>query len=282
MPILDNTSLLKATFIKGKDASTGKFIIDPLLPGYGMTVGHALRRVLLSSLGGAAITSVKIAGVTHEFSTITGVKEDVVEIILNLKSLRLSLLNDEPAILKLEKKGPGVVSAKDFQKNSSVKIIDENHHIATLDKSGKLSFEAVVKKGMGYEPVERRTEEKMELGSISVDSVFTPIKRIHYNVENTRVGGMTNYDKLTLEITTDGTVTPQEAFEKANQILIDHFSFILEQIQLPAKKNKAQAKLTEIEKKPAKKETVAKAAKKTVTKAKEKAPKKATAKKAKK
>lgn len=247
MSILSNTELLKVSYKQGKELFAGQFVLEPLLPGYGLTIGHALRRVLLSSLGGAAITSVRIDGVTHEFSTLPGLKEDIVEIILNLKSLRLRLEGDEPATLRLEKKGPGEVKAKDFQKNAVVKIVDENHHIATLDKNGKLVMEVSIKKGHGYEPVENRTEEKLPLGTIAIDSIFTPIKKIHYEVENTRVGGMTNYDKLTLEITTDGSITPTEAFSCANQILIEHFNLISERSVKKSAEPKidAQMKLTE-------------------------------------
>jgi DNA-directed RNA polymerase subunit alpha len=239
MPILTDTELLKVNYLKGKDAFEGSFVIEPLMPGYGLTIGHALRRVLLSSLSGAAIHSVRIDGVTHEFSTLPGVKEDVIEIIMNLKNIDFKLDGDEPVTLKLEKKGAGVVRAKDFQKNSSIVVINTEAEIATLDSKGKISMEVVIKKGQGYEPVERRKEEKMPLGTIAVDSVFTPIKKIHYNVENTRVGGMTNYDRVTLNITTDGSITPEDAFNTANQILIEHFNLISERMNNSVKKEKS-------------------------------------------
>ena len=226
MSILSDTDLIKVNYKKGKDENVATIIIEPLMPGYGLTLGHALRRILLSSLSGAAITSVKINDVSHEFSTIKGVKEDVVDIILNLKNIRFKMHSDEPVTIKLSKKGPGQVKAGDFDKNSSIEIINKDQLIANLDKSGKIICEAIVKKGTGYEPVEKRKDEKLPHGTIAVDSIFTPVKKIHYNVENTRVGGMTNYDKIILDITTDGSITPEKAFYTANKILIEHFEKI--------------------------------------------------------
>ena len=247
MAILQDTELLKISYLKGKDPFVGKFILEPFLPGFGLTIGHALRRVLLSSLEGAAISSVKIDGVTHEFSTLKGVKEDVIEIILNLKSTRFKMFDNDPVTIKLSKKGPGVIKAKDFNKNSAIEIIDPEQHIATLDKSGKLSLEAIIKKGRGYEPVEKRKDEKLALGTIAVDSIYTPVKKIHYDVENTRVGGMTNYDKVILDITTDGSILPEDAMKTANKILIEHFNLIAEKLTSNDKKidNKTQPELTE-------------------------------------
>lgn len=245
MAILPDTELLKITQSPSKEPTVGKFVLEPLLPGYGVTIGHALRRVLLSSLTGAAITEVRIEGATHEFSTLFGMKEDIVELILNLKGVRLKLESEEPATIKLEKKGPGEVKAKDFAKNALVEIINPDHHLASLDKKGKLAIEATIKKGHGYEPVENR-QEKMPLGTIAIDAIFTPIKKIHYEVENTRVGRMTNYDKLTLEITTDGTIFPEEAFRTTNQILINHFDLIVKNMTQKKKvKTEKQLKLTE-------------------------------------
>lgn len=244
MSILQDTDLLKIDYTKkDKEKFSGKFTLEPLSPGFGLTIGHALRRVLLSSLPGAAINTVKIEGATHEFSTIPGVKEDVVDLILNLKSIRLKLDDEENAVIKLEKKGPGIVTAGDFQKNSSVTIIDKDHYIATLGKNAKLSIEATVKKGRGYEPIEKRKDEKMPLGTIAVDSIYTPVKKINYDVENTRVGGMTNYDKVILDITTDGTITPEEAFKTANQILLEHFNLIDEKVKTEKKESKNQKQL---------------------------------------
>lgn len=224
--ILPETELVKIKSEK-KDKFQATFVFEPLAPGYGLTIGHALRRVLLSSLTGSAITNVKIEDASHEFSTLPGVKDDVIEIILNLKSLRLRLSGADKAILKLNKKGPGEVTAGDFQKNSEIEIIDPKHHIADLDKKGKLNIEATVEKGRGYIPTEARTDEKNPLGTIAVDAIYTPIKKIHYEVENTRVGDRTDFDKLTLDITSDGTITPEDALKQATEIVMDYFSSIM-------------------------------------------------------
>lgn len=223
--ILPETNLLQVKTME-KIGSTGTFIVEPLSPGYGVTVANAMRRVLLSSLEGAAITSVKIEGATHEFTTVPGVKEDVVEIILNLKTLRFKMHQDEPAVLKLDVKGPKSVTADDFASNSACEIVNGDVFLATLNKTSKLSMEITVEKGRGYVPVERRADEKMPLGTIAVDSIFTPVKKVHYEVENTRVGGMTNFDKITFEIATDGSIDPEVALSKASGILVEHFSII--------------------------------------------------------
>lgn len=258
--VLPETDLMKIKKEPSKDQFKATFVFEPLAPGYGLTLGHSLRRVLLSSLSGAAICNVKIEGVTHEFSTLEHTKEDVIEIILNLKSLRVKLIGEEPVVLKLSKKGPGTVTAKDFNKNSQVEIIDPDHHIATLDKKGNLNIEVTIKKGRGYEPVEARKDEKLSLGTIAVDSIFTPIKRIHYNVANTRVGDRTDFDKLTLNITTDGSIEPEAALKSACQILLDHFSIVFntEFQSAITKKTKTVAKKVV----PAAKKTTAKKSKK--------------------
>lgn len=203
-----------------------QFVIEPLSPGYGVTIGNALRRVLLSSLEGSAITSVKIDGATHEFATLPGMTEDVVTLILNLKALRLQLQGSDPVTLELQAKGPGPVTAAAFKKNARVMIPDPSHYLATLDKGGKLTLEVTVERGRGYLPVEQRKNEQRPLGSIAVDAVFTPIKKVHYEVENTRVGGMTNFDKVILDLTTDETIEPRAAFAQAAVILNDHFSIL--------------------------------------------------------
>jgi DNA-directed RNA polymerase subunit alpha len=209
-----------------RDGFYAQFEIEPLAPGYGVTLANSLRRVLLASLPGAAATSVRIDGVTHEFSTINGVTEDVVEIILNLKSLRLRLMIDEPVTLVLDKKGPGKVTAADFKKNADIEIMNPDLVIATLDQKGRLSMEVTCEKGRGYVTIEMRRDEKLPLGTIMMDSIFTPIKKVHYDVTHTRVGRMTNFDKIVLDITTDGTVDPYEALQQSSQILIDHFSIM--------------------------------------------------------
>ena len=207
-------------------ANRGIFEIGPLSPGYGVTLGNSLRRVLLSSLEGAAITSVKIEGATHQFSTLPKVTEDVVEIILNLKTLRFISKSEDPVTLKLNAKGPKNVTAQDFTENSNCQIVNTEAHLATIGKGGSINMEIIVVKGRGYVPVEKRKDEKLPIGTISVDSIFTPVKKVHYEVENTRVGGMTNFDKLTMEITTDGSLDPDEALQTAAKILLEHFSLI--------------------------------------------------------
>lgn len=217
----------RVTITERKDSDrVSTFIIEPLSPGYGMTVGHSLRRVLLTSLEGAAVSFVKIEGVDHEFTTLKDMQEDIVELILNLKSLRVRSDSDEPVTLSLSKKGPGIVTAADFAPNAVVSIADPDHHLATLAKDGKLAMEITIEKGRGYVPVERKSRDSHAIGTIAIDSVFTPIKRVHYEVEHTRVGGKTDFDKLILELTTDGTVSPAEAMNHASKILVEHFSLV--------------------------------------------------------
>jgi len=257
--ILPETSLLQIKTME-KLGETGTFVIEPLSPGYGVTIANSLRRVLLSSLEGAAITSLKIEGATHEFTTVPGVKEDVVEIILNLKTLRFKMYQDEPVTLTLSAKGAKTVTAADFESNSSCEIVNKDVFIATLDKTGKLNMEITVQKGRGYVPVERRADEKMPLGTIAVDSIFTPVKKVHYEVENTSVGGMTNFDKITLEVATDGSIDPEEALNKAAGILVEHFSIIQNAFVSELKETVKEKKETKA-KKEDKEEKVKKAAK---------------------
>lgn len=198
--------------------------ISPCYPGYGTTLGNALRRVLLSSLPGAAITAVKIKGVEHEFSTLEHVKEDVVEIILDLKQLRLRMHSDEPVELELNASGETVVTAEMFEKNSQVEIMNPDQKIATLtDKAAEFEMKVIIEPGRGYVPVEDRDTEALEIGYIAIDSVFTPIRNVNYSTEHVRVGQMTNYDKLLLDISTDGTMTSEEAFRAAATILVEQF-----------------------------------------------------------
>lgn len=214
------------TVKKTNDEAT--FTIEPLHPGYGVTLGNSLRRVLLSSLPGSAVTAIKVKGVSHEFSTIPGVKEDMVEIIMNIKKLHLNLVGDKVAVLRLEAKGEKEVTAGDIKPSSDVEIVNKDLHIATLtDKKAELSIELNIEKGRGYEPVEKREGEKLKVGMIAVDAIYSPVKKVRYDIEHTRVGKVTNLDKLTVDLTTDGSISPQEAMEKASGILIDHFSVIL-------------------------------------------------------
>ncbi len=207
-----------------EDGNKATFAIEPLHSGYGMTLGNSLRRVILSSLGGAAVTAVKIDSVAHEFSSIDGVKEDVVEIILNLKKLRFRVFSDEPQYLVLTKTGRGPVTAKDIKATSDVEIVNPDALIATLDTDKtKIGMEIRVEKGRGYVPVEHREHEKLEVGMIAVDALYSPVQRVRYTVENTRVGQVTDLDRLLLEVETDGTVTPAEAVQQASSILVEHF-----------------------------------------------------------
>lgn len=205
----------------------GKFIYEPLERGYGITLGNALRRVLLSSIEGAAITSVKIEGVSHEFSTIPGVMEDVTDIILNLKQVRLKLHGDPPCTIRIEKEEEGEVKAGDIITDGSVEVVNPDQHIATLTSGGRFSMEMVVKRGRGYVPAERNKEEEQPLGTIPIDAIFSPIKKVNFTVRNARVGQMTDYDKLILEVWTDGTITPEKAISQAASILIEQLEFFL-------------------------------------------------------
>lgn len=210
-----------------EDGNKATFAIEPLYSGYGMTLGNSLRRVILSSLGGAAVTAVKIDTVSHEFSTIDGVKEDVVEIILNLKKLRFRVFSDEAQFLVLTANGKGEVTAESIKGNADVEIVNPDQVIATLDNAKvKLGMEIKVEKGRGYVPVENRESEKLEVGMIAVDALYSPVQRVRYSVENTRVGQMTDLDRLVMEVETDGTITPHDAIRQAAEILVEHFQVV--------------------------------------------------------
>lgn len=204
------------------------FEIENLYPGYGITIGNALRRVLLSSLRGAAITAVRIHGVNHEFSTIPHVLEDVIEIILNLKQIRIRLHGNEPQKLSLKVKGERDVKAKDLQGPSQVEIVTPEAHIATLtDKKAEFEMELDVEAGIGYQTVETRMKEKLSIGTIAVDAIFTPVRKVNYEVENMRVGERTDFNRVRLTIETDGTIAPEDALRQATQILVDQFRELL-------------------------------------------------------
>ena len=204
-------------------------VIEPCCQGYGTTMGNALRRVLLSSLPGAAVTAVKIKGAPHEFTTIEHVQEDAVEIILNLKKLRLRVFSPEPVRLILEAKGEGEVTAAQIQVTSDVEIVNPDLRLATLThKNAKLEMEIFVAQGRGYVPVEEKDRKKWDLGTIAIDSIFTPVLNVGYKVEFVRVGEITNFEKLILTLETDGTITPVNALLQAAEILLNHFNLILE------------------------------------------------------
>lgn len=205
------------------------FEIGGLYPGYGQTVGNSLRRVMLSSLEGAAMTSVKIEGVGHEFTAIEGVKEDVVDLILNLKQLRFKLHEKGPFTINLSVQGEKEVSGKDFKTPSQVEVVTPQQHIATLtSKKATLQLEAVVESGLGYVAVETRTKEKVEVGTIALDAAFSPVRHVNYEVENMRIGDRTDYNLLRMHIETDGSQSPREAFMKAAQILVEQFGALAE------------------------------------------------------
>ncbi len=204
--------------------TSATFVVEPLHSGYGMTLGNSLRRVLLSSIAGAAVTSFKIEGVTHEFTTVKGVKEDVVDIMLNLKGVRFRVYGEEPQQIRIVKSGKGVVTAKDIQVNADVEVVNPDHVIATVDDDkAKFVVDLVVETGRGYRTVEEGAAKKAT-EYVALDAVFSPVLRVRYKVENTRVGQMTDLDKLLLTIETDGTITPRDAFEEASAILVNQYT----------------------------------------------------------
>ncbi|MBE3519855.1 MAG: DNA-directed RNA polymerase subunit alpha [Firmicutes bacterium] len=204
------------------DRKYGRFVVEPLERGYGVTIGNSLRRVLLSSLPGAAVTRVRIQGALHEFTALPGVLEDVSEIILNLKSLVLKMHSPGSKLARIEAHGPGEVTAKDIIVDPDVEIVDPNVHIATLDEDASLYMEMTIEDGRGYVTAEANKIPGQDIGTIPLDARFTPVRRVNYKVQDTRVGQRTDYDKLTLEIWTDGSMSPDEALEMAAGILIDH------------------------------------------------------------
>lgn len=207
-----------------EDAKKGVFHVEGLYTGYGQTVGNALRRALLSSLPGAAITQIKIKGVDHEFSTLPGMVEDAVELTMNLKKIRFHFFADEPQILKLHVKGEREVTAGDIELTTLVKVVNPDLHVATLTKkNAELDMELTVEKGLGYVPSESRRLERLSVGTIVLDAVFSPITRVEFSVEDMRVGERTNYNRLKLEVETDGSLSPSEALHKAANVLKDHF-----------------------------------------------------------
>lgn len=222
--------------------------IFPLHPNYGVTLGNSLRRVLLSSLEGAAITEVKIEGVAHEFTTLPGVFEDILIILLNLKKIRFKLFTNEPQILYLEAKGEKKILAKDFKLNPNIEIVNPQSEIATLtDKKALLKMEVRIEKGIGYSPAEEREKREAEIGLMIIDAIFTPIKKVNFTIENIIVGKRTDFEKLIVEVETDGTISPEEAFLKGVNILIQHFS-LLNQLEIPEKSKKSVSKSSKKEK----------------------------------
>jgi len=205
----------------------GKFFAEPFERGFGTTLGTGLRRVLISSLQGAAIVSVKAKGVLHEFSAVPGVTEDMTDIILNLKGVRLKVHGNESRIIRIVQKGEGVVKAKDIVTDNNVEILNPEHHIATCSKDANLEMEMMVKVGKGYVPADRNRDEKAPVGTIPIDAIFSPVHKVNFTVTNARVGQITDYDKLTIEVWTDGSVKPQDAVAYASKILKDQLSIFI-------------------------------------------------------
>ncbi len=221
-------SLPQQPKVVNRDGNLAIIEIDSLYPGYGTTLGNAIRRVLLSSIPGAAITSVKITGVDHEFSTIPNVMEDVIHLLLNLKQVRFKVYAEENIVIKLSVKGEKKVTASDFQTTAGqVEVVNPDLYLATLtDKKASLEIEAEVSLGVGYEPVERRKKEKIAIGSIALDAIYTPIRKVKFVVVNMRVGDRTDFNKLVFEIETDGSIKPETAFKKAVDILDEHIKIL--------------------------------------------------------
>jgi DNA-directed RNA polymerase subunit alpha len=216
-------------------ATSATFVVEPLHTGYGMTLGNSLRRVLLSSIAGAAIVAFKIEGVTHEFTTVPGVKEDVVDVMLNLKNVRFILHSDQAQTIRLEKKGAGVVTAADIKVNADVEVVNPDAVIATIDDpKATLIMDIVVDGGRGYRTIEESSETRVHSDMIAVDALFSPVVRVRYKVENTRVGQSTDLDKLMLTVDTDGSITPKEAFEEAAAILVNQYTALAGSTQVQA------------------------------------------------
>lgn len=223
-----NVTLPSKPRVVSEEDFKGVFEIDGLYPGYGHTLGNSLRRIILSSLPGAAITQVKIDGVEHEFSTLAGLKEDVLTVLLNLRRVRLQLHGDEPMTISLKSSGTGVVTAKDIEAPSQVEILNPEQHIAEItNKTTKLNIEMTVENGLGYVPREVHQKDKVEIGTIALDAVFTPIRRANYEVENMRVGDRTDYNRLRMVIETDGTFSAREALEKAIEVMIHQLKAVI-------------------------------------------------------
>ncbi len=206
------------------DEYYGKYVVEPLERGYGTTIGNSLRRILLSSLPGTAVTTVKIAGIQHEFSTIPGVKEDVTEIVLNVKGIIAKLYSEGVKTVYIEASGEGVVTAGDIKADSDVEVLNPEHHIATLGPDATLNMELTLSQGRGYVTADRNKPAQTIIGVIPVDSVYSPVRKVNYTVENTRVGDATDYDKLTLEVWTNGTISARDAVSLGARILVDHFT----------------------------------------------------------
>jgi len=243
------------TNLEIKEAKGNKAIavIEPCYPGYGVTLGNALRRVLLSSIEGAAITAFKVKGASHEFSTLPHVKEDLVEIILNLKRIRLQVFSDEPVKLNLKVKGEKIVTAGDIEKNGQVEIVSTDAPILTLtDKNAEIEMEITVGKGRGYVTVEERAKEKVDLGTIIIDAIYSPMVSVGFEVDSMRVGEKTDFDRLVLKLETDGSIAPKDALHQASEILVKHFEFVLNNGKAPKEIEEKETLIENEEEKPVK------------------------------
>ncbi len=227
---------------KSEEGNKAIFEIEPLFPGYGITVGNALRRVLYSSLSGFSAVWVKINGVSHEFTTIPNIKEDVINIILNLKKLRFRLINTEKATIKLSVNSAKVVTGKDFEKNASIEIVNPEVEICTINRGGKLELELGIEKGIGYQSIEKAETDELPLGTIALDANYSPIELVNYKIDNTRVGQITNYEKVVLDIETDGTIDAEEAIKYAANIVLEQFSAIVNDEEEKAEKEEKTKK----------------------------------------
>ena len=230
-----------------EDNRYGKFICEPLERGYGTTFGNSLRRMLLSSLEGAAITSIRIDGVLHEFSTIPGVRDDVTNIVLNLKELCLKMTGNEPRIIRIDVEGEKEVTAADIICDADTEILNPDLHIATVNEDGKLKIEMTVERGRGYVPADKNKKPDDTIGVIPIDSIFSPVKRVNYTVQDTRVGNVTDYDRLILEVWTDGSLRPEEAVSKAAGILVMHLKLFQNMDGLPEEEEEEEATFPEEE-----------------------------------
>ena len=228
-----------------EDGRYGKFVCEPLERGYGTTFGNSLRRMLLSSLEGAAITSIRIDGVLHEFSTIPGVRDDVTNIVLNLKQLCFKMAGNEPRVIRIEAEGEKEVTGADVVCGSDVEVLNPDLHIATLNEEGKLEIEMTVERGRGYVPSDRNKKPDDTIGVIPIDSIFSPVQRVNYSVQDTRVGNVTDYDSLTLEVWTDGSLRPEEAVSKAAGILVMHLKLFQNMDGLPEEAEEVEASFPE-------------------------------------
>lgn len=214
--------------IKHKDDFSGEFVIEPLERGFGHTLGNSIRRVLLSSIEGAGITRIRVENIMHEFSTLDGMKEDIIEFIANLKGIVFKMESEEPVLVKLEKKGPGTVTASDIKLSSDVEVVNPDQYICTLTKKGKLNAEIRLEKNKGYKNAEENAVEGEPLGVIPIDTIFSPVRLVEFKVENTRVGQVTNFDKLSISIKTNGSVKPEDVLSQASKIINDYMALLID------------------------------------------------------